>query len=123
MADSEWNTDQAEISFELSLASYCGHERVMDYPFVGHTEGFVVTKPIWNPENEVTGFIGYLPSDQSIWVTFRGTVGQKNWDVDFDSVKVKYDLWPDCNCKVHRGFYDALFSVSDSVYDEVYRLH
>ena len=115
-----WDQRQADISFDLSLASYCGHEQVLDYPFSGSVEGFVATKAIWNPENELTGYLGYLPSDQSIWVVFRGTVGQKNWDIDFDSVKVDYELWPECKgCKVHRGFNDAINSVADLILTEV----
>jgi hypothetical protein len=55
-------------------------------------------------------------------VTYRGTESLDNWMVDFDSVQTNYDIWPECNCKVHAGFNDAVKSVADDVITEVRRL-
>jgi hypothetical protein len=39
-------------------------------------------------------------------------------DTDF----VNYTEWPECNCRVHRGFYVAHEAVRDEVMTEVIRL-
>ncbi len=89
---------------------------------MGASEGFIATKVIYNPKNDIEGFIGYLPSDNSIYVAYRGTESLDNWMVDFDSLQTNYDVWPECNCKVHAGFNDAVKSVADDVLVEVRRL-
>ena len=42
--------------------------------------------------------------------------------VDIEAFKTSYDLWPECNCEVHYGFYSAAKSVSEEVFDEINRL-
>jgi len=70
----------------------------MSHNYSGAALGFIPTKVIYNPSNDVNGFIGYLPSDSSIYVAFRGTESLDNWMVDFESFKTNYDVWPECNC-------------------------
>ena len=116
---------QSEISFDLCLATYCSRDQYATYPFAGNAAGFKTTKVLYDPVTDVNGFIGYLPDDQSIYVAFRGSNSPENWQVDIDSVKVDYELWGDeCpKCKVHRGFYEAVNSLSDTIVSEVARLH
>ena len=45
----------------------------MSHTFTGVTEGFITTKVVYDATYDVEGFIGVLPSDASIYVTFRGT--------------------------------------------------
>ena len=76
----------------------------MGHTFTGPTAGFTLTKVIYNDTYDVEGYIGYLPSDNSIYVTFRGTNSAKNDYVDSLVDKTTYTMWPDCNCTVHTGF-------------------
>lgn len=86
-------------------------------------EGFVVTYPIHNNWNDLQGFVGYLPSDNSIWVAFRGTESWDNyWKIDFDDIFMKYDDFPECNCYVHTGFQTGAKTVEIVVVNEVKRL-
>jgi hypothetical protein len=94
----------------------------MSHKYIGTSEGFIPTKVIYNPSNDVNGFIGYLPSDNSIYVAFRGTESLENWMIDFDSSKTKYNLWPECDCEVHAGFNSAVNSVINDVISEITRL-
>ena len=118
----EWSVDQALISVDLSQVAYCGHELYPSHTFTGPTEGFILTKVIYDPTYDVNGYIGYLPSDNSIYVTFRGTDSELNTFIDSLAEKATYRMWPECNCSVHTGFQMAAEMVQDDVLAEVKRL-
>lgn len=94
----------------------------MDFTYQGVAEGFIPTKVLYNPKNDLNGLVGILPSDNSIWVAYRGTESLDNWMIDFDSLQHKYATWPECDCKVHAGFDNAVNSVADELIAEVKRL-
>eukprot|EP01035_Chromulina_nebulosa_P017269 gene17269-22803_t len=110
---------QANISLWLSTAAYCGKDNIESHEFKGPTEGFVVTDVISNIKTDTQGYIGYLPSDKSIYVVFRGSESTRNWITNLDAYKTNYTSFPSCNCEVHKGFYDAEQSVISSVITQV----
>lgn len=42
--------------------------------------------------------------------------------MNLDVTQSSYDVWPECNCKVHAGWYNGLNLVWDDVKQEVSRL-
>jgi hypothetical protein len=51
------------------------------------------------------GYIGYTPSQKTIFVAYRGSIELQNW---LDNIDVVFTAYPYCNnCQVHRGFYSA----------------
>lgn len=110
------------MSRQLASYAYCGKEAYLTQPYSNAVEGFVATKVIENLLFDVQGYVGYLPSDQSIFVVFKGTQSSKEWAMDLDTTQNSYDTWPDCNCKVHAGFNRAVNLVWESVLGEVSRL-
>lgn len=88
----------------MALTSYCGIAEYQTHNYSGAALGFVATKVLYDQSNDIEGYVGYLPSDQSIYVVFRGTESLDNWLVDFDSFKTKYADFPECDCEVHAGF-------------------
>jgi predicted lipase len=42
-----------------------------------------------------------------------------NWLDDFEVKQVPYDTYPECNCKVHYGFYNSALGVSNKTIDTV----
>ena len=66
-----------------------------------------MTSVIDDPILETAGYIGYLPSDNSIYTIFRGSSNIPNWITDLDTAKTPYTYWPECGCEVHQGFYTA----------------
>ncbi len=94
----------------------------MDYNYRGAAEGFIPTKVLYNHKNDLNGLIGVLPSDNSIWIAFRGTESFQNWMVDFDSLQHQYATWPECDCKVHAGFDNAVNSIAYEFVAEIQRL-
>lgn len=117
-----FDVNQAEISRQLSVDAYCGHKEYLTHDYVGAASGFQATLMIYNPSKDVEGYIGYLPSDNSIYVVFRGSVSITNWITNLDTDKSKYQMWPECNCQVHDGFQKAANSVSGQIIAEVNRL-
>ena len=62
----------------------------------GPTDGFIVTNIIDNLR-DTEGYIGYLPSDKSIYVVFRGSISIRNWLTDLNALKTPYLTFPECN--------------------------
>ena len=77
---------------------------------------------IYNPLKDTEGYVGYLPSDESIYVVFRGSSSILNWVTNLNTDKADYVIWPECNCQVHDGFQTDFMSVSNTVLTAVSRL-
>lgn len=110
---------QARISLQLSQDSYCGKAVYMSQHYSGVVAGFVPTKIISNLVDDVEGFVGYLPSDKSIYVAFRGSESIRNWITNLTVDKMNYNTFPECACQVHSGFYTATTAVYPDVLKEV----
>jgi len=73
-AAATWSDHQGQISVALAADAYCNRDTYMTHNFGGAAVGFVPTHVIYSgPEQDTNGFIGYLPSDESIYVVFRGS--------------------------------------------------
>lgn len=76
---------QAEISLTLSQKAYCGKSAYMTQDYSGVVAGFVPTKVVYSLLWDVEGFVGYLPSDNSIYVAYRGSESINNWISNLDA--------------------------------------
>jgi hypothetical protein len=120
-----WSYEQALIGHQLSAAAYCGYKTYLTHQFNDpETDGFQVTRVIYNKFYDVEGFVGYLPSDEAIYVVFRGSDSTPNYLEDFAMLLVQYeDFGEECaGCKVSVGFQKTLKSVRDEIVEEVKRL-
>ena len=72
--------------------------------FQGYASGFIWTYTIWNSNTHAEGYIGYLPSDNSIYVVFKGSDDIENFIADLNFDYDPYHTYPECDCKVHDGF-------------------
>lgn len=110
---------QGMTSLYLAIATFCPVEEYQSKTYVGPTEGFVATRTIEDPKTDATGFVGYLPSDRSIYVALRGSSSKKNWYSDLTVGKMNYTTFPECDCEVATGFYKAALSIAGVVTAEV----
>lgn len=117
-----FDLDQAMISLWLCGATYCGVGNYKSHVFQGPTTGFIVTAPIEDVRTDTEGYVGYLPSDKSIYVAFRGSSSIRDWLSNLDARKVPYTSYPECDCYVHKGFYEAEQKVVGGIVEEVRRL-
>ena len=117
----EWNMTQANVAVWLSAAGDCGHENYESHVFQGPTTGFVVTHTIWDYK-ATEGYVGYLPSENAIYVIFRGTSSVRNDITDALFIKTDYTTYPECNAKVHLGFLHAEQTVAPQVIAAVQKL-
>ncbi|RYG70456.1 lipase family protein [archaeon] len=66
------------------------------------------------------GFVGYLPTKESIFVVFRGSTSIGDWLNNLDALLTDYPLCRDC--RVHKGFYLAQQSAMSLVRSAVQTL-
>lgn len=112
----------SERAVWLCSATYCDPSTYLTREFTGPTAGFVATYSIHDDKSDTTGYIGYLPSASTIYVVFRGSSSIRNWISDLNAFKTAYTTYPDCNCEVHKGFFDAEQKVAATVVAEVQKL-
>lgn len=117
-----FDMDQAEISRQFSVDAYCGHKQYYKHKWQNSVEGFEYSLTIYNSNTHAEGFIGYLPSDDSIYVVFKGSDDIQNFITDLNFDKDPYHTYPECDCWVHDGFQIAADSVSGLVIAEVLSL-
>lgn len=115
----------ANTSVWLSAAAYCETSTYKTRTFKGASTGFIVTNIIDYKSEDVQvrclssvpssrlltsfslikGYIGYLPSQSTIYVVFRGSTSIADWANNLDAILTSY---PKCSkCEVHKGFYKA----------------
>jgi len=80
-----YSAAQAEISRQLSSDTYCNKENYLSHTYEGAAKGFVATYVVEQPLYDVQGYVGYLPSDKSIYVAYKGSDSINNWVTDFDA--------------------------------------
>lgn len=117
-----YDTNQAQISLWLSAAAYCGKSAYKTHVFKGPTTGFVLTDIISDVNTDTEGYVGYLPSDKSIYVVYRGSSSIRNWISNLDAFKTTYTSFSECGCQVHKGFYEAEQKVIGTVLTAVKNL-
>jgi hypothetical protein len=94
-----YTDQQAKISLELSQNAYCGHGHYLSHTYTGPVTGFVATKSIFSGVwADTEGFVGYLPSDKSIYVVFRGSISLQNFITDLTIDKTNYSSFSECDC-------------------------
>ena len=119
MSTAAYNTQEGLTSIWLSAAAYCGKDNYAKHVFKGPTTGFVYTSTIYDAATDTQGYIGYMVSTKSIYVVYRGSQDIRNWVANIDAVKTTYTTYPECNCQVHKGFYQAEQKVISSVISQV----
>ena len=101
-------------SFDMNMATsalwhsenaYCSPETYLTRQNKGALAGFTPVYTINDPAHDTQGYIGYTSSQNTIYISFRGSQSTKNWISNLDAVFTDYPLC--ANCKVHKGFYTA----------------
>lgn len=117
-ASYDWATGNTSIW--LSAAAYCETNTYSTRTFKGYSTGFVVTNVIDDKAEDVQGYIGYLPSQDSIYVVYRGSTSISDWVNNLDAITTDYNK---CSgCSVHKGFYKAEQTVITGVISQVKEL-
>jgi len=111
--------EEAETSVWLSGAAYCNKETYMDMKLGGAADGFIVKNILYDKITDLQGYIGILPSTQTIYVTFRGSSSLLNWIDNLKIKKIPYDSYPECNCSVHKGFYSTTINLKSETIKNV----
>jgi hypothetical protein len=103
----------------LSGAAYCGKDGYQTMTLSGPAQGFIYKETLYDIKTDLQGYIGVLPSTKTIYVVLRGSSSVMNWLDDFEVMQVSYTTFPECNCKVHYGFYRSALGVSNKAVNVV----
>ena len=103
----------------LSGAAYCGKDKYKSMILGGPASGFVYKDTLYDIKTDLQGYIGTLATTKSIYVVLRGSSSTINWLDDFEIKQVPYTTYPECNCKVHYGFYRSALGVSNKTVDTI----
>lgn len=104
----------------LSGAAYCDHYDTMHLG--GPVTDFIYKATLYDKTSDLKGYVGVLPSSETIYVVLRGSSSVKNWLEDFEARLVSYDSYPSCKCKVHNGFYHSSLNIANQTIAEVNKL-
>ena len=108
-----YDSAQLNTGVWLSGAAYCGKDKYSSMILKGPASGFVYKDTLYDVKTDLQGYIGVLPTTRSIYVVLRGSSSVINWLDDFEVKLVPYTSFPECNCKVHYGFYNSALGVSN----------
>lgn len=103
----------------LSGAAYCGKDDYKTMKVGGPANGFIYKDTLYDYKTDLQGYTGVLPESKSIYVVLRGSSSIMNWMDDFEVMMVSYTTYPECNCKVHYGFYRSALGVSSKAIESV----
>ena len=71
---------------------------------------------------DLQGFIGYIPNQKKIYIAYRGTSSYYNWMNDLEVRLVNYNTYPECQCKIHNGFYKSALNIKNQTLDSLLEL-
>jgi len=110
---SYWTYERAMTSVALSkVINACDKDATMDFEYYGYAEGFKPSMHFEGPRFGGWGVVGTLPRENAIYVIFRAAVAEGNsLKTDLDVQLTDYVMWPECNCRAHRGYQNATLEV------------
>lgn len=114
-----YDSAQLNTGVWLSGAAYCGKDKYKTMILGGPAAGFTYKETLYDVKTDLQGYIGILPTTKSIYVVMRGSSSVINWLDDFEVKLVSYNTFPECNCKVHYGFYNSALGVATKAVDTV----
>jgi hypothetical protein len=114
-----YDSSQLNTGVWLSGAAYCGKDNYKTMILNGLASGFAYKETLYDIKTDLQGYIGILPTTKTIYVVLRGSSSTMNWLDDFEVKLVPYDTFPECDCKVHYGFYRSALGVTNKTIDTV----
>jgi hypothetical protein len=114
-----YDSTQLKSGVWLSGAAYCGKDKYKTMILNGPATGFIYKETLYDIKTDLQGYVGILPTTKSIYVVIRGSSSIMNWFDDFNVKLVPYTTFPECNCKVHNGFYLSALGVLNKTIDSI----
>jgi len=114
-----YNNNTAYAGVWLSGAAYCDMNTYPTFSISGPATGFQYYETLYDKKTDLQGYSGILSNTKQIFVVFRGSSSFQNWVDDAEALLTPYETFPDCNCKVHTGFYKSTQNIYPNVYSTV----
>jgi hypothetical protein len=121
---STWYTNEkAELCWQLAAKVHCPLEDLAEAPWTGVVSDFQLTKTLHWPKYDVNGMVGYEESAETIYLVWRGTFSDLNYEMNNMNALVPYDdTWPECECRVHEGVNEGMNAIFPEALEEVQKL-
>lgn len=117
-----YDANQALINVWLSGAAYCDKNTYNKMILSGPATGFIYKKTLYDLKTDLQGYTGIIPTQKRIYVAYRGTSSISNWMSDLEVKQVAYTSYPECNCKIHYGFYQSALNIKNQTLDSLKQL-
>ena len=114
-----YDPNQALINVWLSGAAYCDKNTYNKMILAGPAVGFVYKKTLYDLKTDLQGYTGIIPNQKKIYVAYRGTSSISNWMSDLEVKQVSYTSYPECQCKIHYGFYLSAMNIKNQTLESV----
>jgi hypothetical protein len=114
-----YNYMTAETGVWLSGAAYCEKKTYDTMQLAGPAEKFQYYETLYDKPTDLQGYVGVIQPTKQIYVVFRGSASTRNWLDDAEVMLTPYNSFPECNCKVHSGFYKSSNNIYPSVHEYV----
>ena len=107
-------------SLWLSSAAYCGKDKYSTMELTEYAKGFKVNTIIYDKTTDLQGFVGVLPSTNTIYVSFRGSSSMKNWVDDAEVLKVDYKTSQNVIVKCTTDFISRVRTLKKKLLHQLY---
>jgi hypothetical protein len=114
-----YNLNTANEGVWLSGAAYCNKEGYPSMKLIGYASGFKYYETLYDKSSDLQGYTAVNSNTKQIAIVFRGSASITNWLEDAKVIQVPYETFPECNCKVHTGFYKSAKNIYSQVYSSV----
>jgi hypothetical protein len=114
-----YNYMTAETGVWLSGAAYCEKNTYDTMQLAGPAEDFQYYETLYDKPTDLQGYVGVIQPTNQIYVVFRGSTSTRNWLDNAEIMLTSYTTFPECNCKVHSGFYKSSNNIYPSVHEYV----
>lgn len=117
-----YNESHAIYSAYVTAIAYCLPANIMNWDCIPCQKigRLQVLQVVDSKRDEFQGFVAYNAMENSVYISFRGSINLANWldNLTFYKSRV-YPGFP--NVLVHRGFYVAYMSVAKPISDAVHK--
>ena len=110
-----YDINTSNISVWLSGAAYCNKEGYSSMELAGPANDFQYYETLYDKSTDLQGYTGVIHETKQLYVVFRGSASITNWLDDAEVLQVPYNTFPECNCKVHTGFYKSAKNIYPQV--------
>lgn len=124
LKSTQYDENISKTCWYLSIAAYCSQSNIEQWKVSTVSTLFPNAQDIsvfMNSTGDNLGYSAYIPSNNMIILSIRGSANIENWIENLDAFKTTYS---NCDgCEVHAGFFDAYHDLHLDILSSMSNLH